>query len=101
MHTSTVLFDTYTDSIWQSSETRSNTIFVLFLTIGILAHYIWKRYFLNHKDIPHEFWYRVPQSSGARAIAKQKKEDGRNIAHVFEKVSICGRICKYLSSTVV
>ncbi|KAK5558963.1 hypothetical protein LTR46_003152 [Exophiala xenobiotica] len=87
MHTSTGLFDTYTYtySSWQSSETKSNTIFVLFLTIVILAHSIWTRCFLNHKDIPNEFWYRVPQSSGVRAIAKQKEEDGRNIAHVFEK----------------
>lgn len=68
-----------------SEEQQRYTHLMMALTTALaVAPYAWARYLARWEQIPHDFWYQIPQASHDRSIGVDKAASGRNVARVFE-----------------
>ncbi|SPO03073.1 related to NADPH-cytochrome P450 reductase (CprA) [Cephalotrichum gorgonifer] len=70
---------------WLAEQSKADHVLLLLLATTIISYNLWSRLFSKPPDIPLEFWYHVPQATGALTVSREKKAEARNIAHVFKE----------------
>jgi hypothetical protein len=75
----------YPDIQFEALWPKGEDVLVVCATLFALTYSYWIPLVRKDREIPNDFWYRIPQATGAHAESRQKKAEERRINHIFKE----------------